>query len=186
MYKILEVKDNVRVDPEKLGLDLEEAVSNSLEEKYEGTLDPKIGVILSIEDITEVKEGRILPEDGAAYYPVEFEMLVFEPQEHEVLPGEVVDITEFGAFIRIGPMDGLIHVSQVMDDYVNYDEKHGSLTGKESNRKLKTGDVVRTRIISISYSEENKVGLTMRQPNLGALHWLEEEEEEEDGEEEEE
>lgn len=185
MYKILDVKDNVRVDPEKFNLDLEEAVSDSLEEKYEGTLDPSIGVILSIEEISEVKEGRVLPEDGAAYYPVEFEMLVFEPQEHEVLTGEVVDITEFGAFIRIGPMDGLIHVSQVMDDYVNYDEKHGTLTGKETNRKLKTGDVVRARIISISYSEENKVGLTMRQPNLGALHWLEEDEgqNEENGEE---
>lgn len=177
MYKILEVEDNVRVDPEKFGLDLEDSVSESLEEKYEGRLDPNIGIILSIEEVSKVKEGRILPEDGAAYYPVKFEMLVFEPQEHEVLPGEVVDITEFGAFIRIGPMDGLIHVSQVMDDYVNYDEKHGTLTGKESGKKLKAGDLVRARIISISYSEENKVGLTMRQPNLGAFHWMEEEEE---------
>ncbi|MFP4045902.1 MAG: DNA-directed RNA polymerase [Candidatus Aenigmatarchaeota archaeon] len=180
MYKILEVKDSIRVPPEKFNLDLDEAVSSSLRDKYEGILDPEVGIILSIENIDEVGDGRVLPEDGAAYYPVKFEMLVFEPQEHEIVLGEAVDITEFGSFIRIGPIDALVHVSQVMDDYVNYDEKHGSLIGKESSRKLKVGDLVKARTISVSYSEENKVGMTMRQPGLGALHWLEEEEEEEE------
>lgn len=182
MYKMLDVQDTVRVDPTKFDMDLEDSIVESLKEEYEGTLNPDIGIILSIEDISEVGEGRIIPEDGAAYYPARFKMLIFEPQNHEVVLGEVVDITEFGAFVRIGPIDALVHVSQVMDDYVNYDEKHDSLEGKELGKTLKNNDLVRSRIISVSYSKENKVGLTMKQPGLGAIKWIEEEEEEEGGE----
>ncbi len=180
MYKIIDVKDTVRVDPEKFNMGLEKSVYESLREKYEGLLNPDIGFILSVEDVVNVGEGKVLPEDGAAYYPAEFEMLVFEPQEHEVVIGEVVDVTEFGGFVRIGPIDALIHISQVMDDYVNYDEKNDSLDGKESGKRLKNGDLVRARIISVSYSKDNKVGLTMKQPRLGALKWLEDEDKEDE------
>ena len=180
MYKILDVKDTVRVDPEKFDMELKQSVSDSLKEEYEGILKPEVGLVLSIEEVSEIGEGKVLPEDGAAHYPAKFKMLVYEPQEHEVVIGEVVDVTEFGGFVRIGPIDALIHVSQVMDDYVNYDEKNDSLEGKESGKRLKNGDLVRARVISVSYSEDNKVGLTMKQPQLGALKWLEKEEDEEE------
>jgi len=175
MYMIVEVKDEVRVPPEKFGLDLKDAVIESLREKFEGTLNPQLGIILNVEDVTEVGEGRIIPGDGAVYYPATFKLLTFYPMDQEVVIGEVVDITEFGAFIRIGPVDALVHVSQVMDDYVSYEKKNNTLVGREKKRVLKEGDLVRARIISVSMSEENKVGLTMRQPGLGALRWLEEE-----------
>jgi DNA-directed RNA polymerase subunit E' len=174
MYKILKVKGDVRVPPEKFGKDLKESVEESVREKYEGVLDPKVGIILNVEEVEEVGEGRIIPGDGAVYYPSKFKLLVFSPILHEVVLGEVVDVTEFGAFIRIGPLDALVHVSQVMNDYVSYDKKNNCLTGKEEKKILKQGDLVRARVISVSLSEENKVGLTMRQPGLGALHWLEE------------
>jgi len=40
------------------------------------------------------------------------------------------------------------------------------------------GDKVRTRIVAVSLNEraprESKIGLTMRQPSLGKLEWIEE------------
>lgn len=180
MYKLTELKDTVRVPPEKFSKELEEAIIESLREKYEGILNPEIGIILNVEEVDEIGKGKVVPEDGAVYYPSKFKLLVFEPIEHEVVLGEVVDITEFGAFLRIGPIDGLVHISQVMDDYVNYDEKNRNLVGKEDKKMLKEGDLIRARIISVSYSKENKVGLTMRQPGLGALHWMEEEDKKEE------
>lgn len=176
MYNIITVKDVIRVSPEFFGEDLNKAVEKSLQVYYEGKFEPRTGIVLSVGSIDELGEGKVIPEDGSAYYPAKFKLLVFIPEEYEVVIGEVVDITEFGAFIRIGPMDGLVHVSQIMNDYVTYDEKNSQFIGRTSKKMLKEGDVVRARIISISYSEENKVGLTMRQPGLGATHWLESEE----------
>lgn len=174
MYKVVDVTDTVRVLPVRLGLKLDEALKESLAEKYEGAIQPGLGVVLNVEDVVEVGEGRVFPGDGAVHYPGKFKILVFQPEEHELVLGEVVDITEFGAFVRLGPIDGLAHVSQVMDDFVSYDKKNRVLIGKNSKRVLSVGDIVKARVISISLKEKDKIGLTMRQPRLGALHWYDE------------
>ncbi|MBU3957968.1 MAG: DNA-directed RNA polymerase [Nanoarchaeota archaeon] len=173
MYQIVTIEDVVRVPPAKFGLDLNEALKASIAEKMEGKLDAQTGIVLSVIGIDEAGEGKIIPGDGAVHYTAKFKVMSWMPREQEIVEGEVVDITEFGAFIRIGAIDGLVHISQVMDDYVSYDEKNSQLAGRESRRILKQGDGVRARIISISFKEQNKIGLTMRQPYLGALHWEE-------------
>ena len=72
-------------------------------------------------------------------------------------------------------MRGMIHISQTMDDYVTF-SKSGVLTGKESKQNLKIKDLCKARIIAISYKNirEPRIGLTMRQPQLGAIAWSKE------------
>jgi len=64
-----------------------------------------------------------------------------------------------------------------MDDFISYDEKQGVLLGKESKRRLGTGDPVRVRITAVSLGRagsSGKIGVTARQPALGKLEWLKE------------
>ncbi len=178
MYWLVTLEDEIRVSPEKLGEEIEKAVEKSIKETYEGTTHREAGIFLSLVKVEEIGEGKIYPEDPAVHFPARFTMLVWKPVDKEVVEGEVVDVTEFGVFVRIGAADGLVHISQVMDDYVSYDAKNSMLVGKNTKKTLKEGDKVRARIISISMKEENKIGLTMRQPGLGALHWLEREKKE--------
>jgi len=178
MYKLVEVEDDVRVPPAKFEFGLQESVKASLVEKWEGLIEKALGVILVVTAVKGVGEGRIYAGDGAVHYQVQFEMLVYSPEQHEIVTGEVIDVTEFGAFMRLGPVDGMVHVSQIMDDFVSYDRKNAIFTGKESKHKLKEGDVLRVRIISVSMAgREYKIGLTARQPNLGCLEWIKEEKE---------
>lgn len=172
MYQLVTVEDEISVPPTKLDLKVEDSVKESIEERFEGKIDYDIGVVLAVTDIDKVGEGKIMPGDPSVHYPVTFKLLTWMPKDHEIVEGEVVDITEFGAFIRCGAMDGLVHVSQVMDDFVSYDEKNSQLTGKQTKKILKEGDAVRARIISVSFKEQSKLGLTMRQPFLGAFRWL--------------
>jgi len=180
MYQVIKVEDEIGVPPAKFNMDLDSSISESISEKVEGKIVNDLGIILSVVDISEVGEGRILPGDPSVHYPVKFNILTWMPKNHEIVEGEIVDITEFGAFIRVGGFDGLIHISQVMDDFVSYDEKNAQLVGKQSHRIIKEGDKARARIISISFKETNKIGLTMRQPFLGSLKWLESKEKEKD------
>jgi DNA-directed RNA polymerase subunit E' len=175
MYKIITIEDRIRVPPEKLGLNVGESVKKALQEKIEGTLDPKIGVLLSVVSIDKIGEGRIMPEDPGVYYQTVFKTLIYKPELHELVYGKVVDNTEFGAFIRIGAIDGLAHISQLMDDFVSFDAKNSQFLGRETKKILKEGDDIRARIISISWGEQNKIGLTMRQSLLGNIAWIEEE-----------
>lgn len=173
MYKIITVTDRVRVPPEKLGKNVKQSVKEAIADKLEGTIDPKVGVILAVVDVEKIGEGKIVPTDAGVHYQTTFKLLVYKPELQEVVQGEVIDNTEFGAFVRLGPLDGLVHISQLMDDYVSYDNKNAVFLGKESKRTLREGDKVRGRIISISFTEQQKIGLTMRQPGLGAIQWIE-------------
>jgi len=84
----------------------------------------------------------------------------------------IEEITNFGAFINMGAIRGMIHISQTMDDYVSFSNT-GTLTGKDGKRTLAVGDNCMARIVAISYKgEEPKIGLTMRQPGLGKLEWI--------------
>lgn len=177
MYRILTIKSRIKVPPTRFGMSLDKAIKESIAEKYENRLDRDFGIGLTVVSVKEVGEGKILPGDPSVHYTVTFDLLVFKPELHEILLGEVIDNTEFGSFVRLGPMDGLVHVSQLLNDYVSYDDKNSLFTGKETKKTLKEGDPVRVRVISISMApgKENKIGLTMRQPNLGAISWIEEE-----------
>ncbi len=177
MFKVIEVEDSVRVPPEKFEMELEDSIGESIQEKFEGAFSPELGIVLNLERVEEVGEGKVIPEDGGVFYPARFKLLIFIPEEHEVVQGEVVDITEFGAFVRIGPIDAMTHISQIMNDYVSYDKKNSVFVGRDRKNVLKEGDLVRARIISVSFTKDNRVGLTMRQPGLGALKWAESKEE---------
>jgi DNA-directed RNA polymerase subunit E' len=178
MYKKMKLVDTVRIAPQLLGEDIKKSVKNALKEKLEGRVDNKLGAIVGIIAIDEIGEGHILVGDGAVYYDVTFEAIVFMPQIQEVVEGHVVETVEFGAFVSIGPMDGLLHVSQITDDFMAYDGKNGRLISKTGGRSLSEGDRVRARIVAISINErdprESKIGLTMRQHALGKIEWLEE------------
>ena len=117
----------------------------------------------------------IIPGDGSAYYNSIFTLLVWKPELKELVYGTIAEITNFGAFIQIGPAQGMIHISQTMEDYVSL-SKTGTLSGKASKRSLSKGDECAARVVAISYKAGSpKIGLTMRQAGLGKLQWLDEE-----------
>ncbi len=187
------MKDLVRVPPERFGEPINGVVEEILkvgyeyntihgrsgwEGGYEGRLDKDLGMVVAVTELKDVTDGSVIPGDGGAYHTATFEALVFKPGLHEIVDGKVVEIVEFGAFLRFGPLDGLVHVSQIADDYIAHDAKRGALVGKESGRTLDVEDTVRARIVAISLnpekSKESKINLTMRQPGLGKFGWLEE------------
>jgi DNA-directed RNA polymerase subunit E' len=170
-YEML-VTDHVRVDPNKFGMPTDEAVRSQLEESYSGFQDKDIGTVVTVLEVTDVKDGVIIPGDGAAYYESTFKLIVFKPELQELVYGTIEEITNFGAFIDLGVIRGMIHISQTMDDFVSFSDT-GVLTGKDGKKNLVKGDKCLARIVAISYKgEEPKLGLTMRQPGLGKLEWV--------------
>jgi DNA-directed RNA polymerase subunit E' len=174
MFYITEVEDYIRVEPKLFGLPTAESVEKQLRESYTDYYDKDIGKIISVVEVLEIGEGVIIPGDGAAYYQARFKLLVWKPELQELVYGIISEITNFGAFIDLGVMKGMIHISQTMDDYVSF-SKSNSLTGKTSKRTLKQDDSCLARIVAISHKGgELKIGLTMRQPGLGKLEWIKE------------
>jgi len=177
LFELIKCQDVVRIPPGKFSEDLRRVSIEELAKKYEGTLSRELGYVVAVVEAEVSPVGKILPGDGATYNAVTFTLLTYRPEIQEVVEGEVVEIGSFGAFIRIGPMEALLHVSQIIDDYVVYDERQATLMGKETKRKISVGDRVRARITAVSMAKggaSGKVGITMRQPFLGKLEWIKE------------
>lgn len=174
MFYLTEVDDYVRVEPKLFGLPTAEAVEQQLKETYADYYDREIGKVIAVVEILEVGDGVIIPGDGAAYYNSKFKLLAWKPELQEITYGSITEITSFGAFMDLGVMRGMIHISQTMEDYVSF-SKANALTGKASKRSLKKGDLCIARIVAISHKgDEVKIGLTMRQPGLGKIEWIKE------------
>ena len=178
MYMKVQREDVVRIPPERLGEDIDALARELTRSTLEGKVGEDKTLTLIASGIERVGEGRIVHGDGAVYQTVKYDAVVFTPQLQEIVDGTVVEILKFGAFIRFGPLDGLLHISQVMDDRVDVDEENQRLIGKDTKRDLRVGDKVRVRIVAVSLNEraprESKIGLTMRQPSLGKHEWIEE------------
>ena len=175
MFYRVEVKDHIRVSPKLFNEKIEDAVTECIRKKFDGFISQDLGFVIDVSKINEIEEGVVIPGDGAAYYGTTFELIAFRPELQEVITGKIRDIADFGAFITLGPIEGMIHVSQTMDDFVSF-SKDKILSGKESKRGLKVNDVTKARIIAISYKDltNPKIGLTMRQPCLGKYDWIDE------------
>ncbi len=178
MYTMVKVEDTIRIPPEKFGEDLDKVIEETVQKTFEGTMRKQYGVIVVADNIKPLGDGIVIHGDGAMYQKVIFDALMFKPELQEVLDGVVCEIVEFGAFCHIGPLDALIHMSQIMNDYVEVDSTAEMIVGKEKKKTLKIGDAVRARVVAVSLNElsarESKIGLTMRQPALGAHDWLKE------------
>lgn len=175
MFYLLDIEDYVRVEPKLFGLKTKDAIKQQINESYVNSVTKETGFIISVIDVADIDDGVIIPEDGAVYYNAKFKVLSWMPELHELVFGTITEIANFGAFIQIGPMKGMIHISQTMEDYVSL-SKTGTLSGKTTKRSLSVGDDCIARIVAISFKGDHpKIGVTMRQSGLGKVEWMQEE-----------
>src|SRR5918995_2777327 len=178
MFAIIHMSDVVRIPPSKLTNSLKDTAIGILKEKYESMISPEIGYIVTIIDAYANSTGKLIAGDGATYHKVGFKALTYFPVLQEIVEGEIVEITDFGAFVRIGPTDALLHLSQITDDYLKSDVKQGVIVANQSAKSLRIGSKMRARITAVSLgkgSSMGKIGITCRQPFLGSFDWIKEE-----------
>jgi DNA-directed RNA polymerase subunit E' len=178
MFARVYMSDVVRIPPNKLTNSLKNTAIGILKEKYESMISPELGYVVMIIDATANSVGKLVAGDGATYHRVNFEALTFYPKLQEVVEGEVVEITDFGAFVRIGPTDALLHLSQITDDYLKSDVKQGVIIANQSAKTLRIGSRIRARVTAVSLGKGaamGKIGITCRQPFLGSMEWIEQE-----------
>jgi ribonuclease R len=66
-------------------------------------------------------------------------------------PALVIDVRNFGFFVDVPglAMSGLIHCSSLTDDFYEFDEARGTLTGRRNRRVISLGDKVEVQIAKV-------------------------------------
>ncbi len=173
MYTLEVREDTIRIPAEYIreGQSLSQHVDRLAHQAFEGRFDDDDNFIVVTYDHEMIGRGRIIHGDGAIYQKVRFKAVLFH-----------LETNEFGAFVQIGPLEGLLHKSQILEEPVNINQNEGKVVGTRSGNQLALKDAVRARVVTLSLNphdpRSSKIGLTCKQPGLGAHDWLGEEKEE--------
>ncbi len=181
MYVEIEIEDNIKITPDNLNENYDTIIEKLTRETFEGIIQDE-NLIILVTDVKKIGPGRMIPGSGNVFQKIKFTAISQIFKLNEIVEGYICDVTKFGAFIRIGCIDALCHISQLMDEKVYYDSGHSMFVTKSGKKNLSIGDIVRARIVSLNLNKKNpiesRIGLTMRQPGIGKLEWLIEEEKE--------
>ncbi|MEN9891597.1 MAG: hypothetical protein RLY78_1892 [Pseudomonadota bacterium] len=120
--------------------------------KPEAFADERFGAITVKDIFTELeKPGRDpRPDFKVARFNDGVEDIK-DLQEGMVLEGTVSNVAQFGAFVDLGVhQDGLVHVSQLANKFVN-----------DAREVVKTGDIVKVRVLEVDLAR-GRISLTMK------------------------
>ncbi|WP_460124567.1 DNA-directed RNA polymerase [Stetteria hydrogenophila] len=182
-----EFEEWVGVDPDSYysGENVDRVVLETLRENMESTGSIEHGIFVAVLEAKVLGDGLLLYEDPKVYLLTRYKVLAYKPVNLEVVRGKVVDAREQGIFVNLGPVDGLVYRTQIMDERVELLPDRSGFRGVESGRIVSIDDVVRARIVQIGKESRRarlfRVGLTMRQPYLGREDWVREQVEKELG-----
>src|SRR5205807_9094545 len=116
MFRIVTVEDVVRIPPQKFGDPIDDVAKEQIELKYENYVDEQLGYVILVTGVDVVNTGKILPGDGSTHHRAVFKLLTFFPELHDVVEGDFVQVSEFGACECIGCEGVLLHSVQIIVD----------------------------------------------------------------------
>lgn len=74
----------------------------------------------------------------------------------EEFEGMVSSITNFGIFVELpNTVEGLVHISNMTDDYYHFDDRQMIMIGEHTNRQFRIGDAVRVRVTNVIVEESS-------------------------------
>jgi ribonuclease R len=124
-------------------------VHQVLEKKLKGkkiTDDEKVMYASLADHLSEIE----LQVNQAEYTSIELKQTEYMlDHKGEVYDAVITGIKKFGMFVQINATlaEGLIHISQIDDDFYELDELGYSLIGKKNNKKYTIGDRVRVKVV---------------------------------------
>jgi len=108
------------------------------------------GEEINVEVIEIDKEGRRLRVSLKNLLPKPMDAFTAEHRVGDVVKGIVTSITDFGAFVKVGPVEGLLHNQEVSWD-----------KSKNAKSELNVGDEVEVKIIKID-RDAGKISLSKK------------------------
>ncbi|MFC3886611.1 ribonuclease R [Bacillus songklensis] len=74
----------------------------------------------------------------------------------ETFEGIISSVTNFGIFVELrNTIEGLVHVSDLTDDYYRYDERHYAMIGERTGNVLRIGDEITVQVVDVNKDERS-------------------------------
>lgn len=120
----------------------------------EGTREKWNTLLPDIADHTSKRERRAVDaeRDTDELKKAEF----MEDKIGEEFDGIISSVANFGLFVKLpNTIEGLVHVSYMVDDYYHYDERHFAMIGERTGNVYRIGDEITVRLIKVDKDEHD-------------------------------
>lgn len=107
MFILSELSDLVRIPPHTFNLPIQHSITDELNQKYSNKIISNLGLVVTIWDLLDIKDGLLKPGDGGAYVEVRFRCVVWKPFVGEVLSGWVSECTHQGIKVKLEFFDDI-------------------------------------------------------------------------------
>ena len=114
--------------------------------------DEREAVEAELEKLGESCSAAERRAESAERAAVEWKTVLFlREREGEVFAGHISGVTDFGLFVRLDDIsvDGMVHISELGDDFYEYDERRHRLVGDRTGRVWRLGDPIEVRLARI-------------------------------------
>lgn len=107
MFILSEVEDLIRIPPHTFDTPIEEAIINEVNLKYANKVVSNLGLVITVWDLLDIKDGRLKPGDGAAFVETRFRCIVWKPFTGEIVTGWVAECSAEGIKVKVGFFDDI-------------------------------------------------------------------------------
>lgn len=122
MFILSAIEEEIRVSPQELSKTPLDAVTEVIEQRFLDTVIPNLGLIVSIYDVQNIEGGFIYPNDGAAFFRVQFRVVVFRPYVGEVIVGRLKSCSREGLKVSVDFFDDIIIPEYALQEPSFYNE----------------------------------------------------------------
>ena len=76
MFILSKLSDLVRIPPHTFNIPIQESITNELNKKFANKVISNLGLVISLWDLIDIKDGLLKPGDGASFVEVTFRCVV--------------------------------------------------------------------------------------------------------------
>uniref|UniRef100_A0A7S0V8B2 DNA-directed RNA polymerase III subunit RPC8 n=1 Tax=Polytomella parva TaxID=51329 RepID=A0A7S0V8B2_9CHLO len=178
MFFVSVLEDDIRVHPQELSKPPLQAVTEVIEQKFLDKVIDKVGLAVSIHEIVSLEGGFIYPSDGAAYFKVQFKLVIFRPFPGEVIKGKVKSMDKNGIYVSLGFFDDIFIPDYALQEPSFFDdsekiwiwkfsEEHNLYIDKEEEvvftvQNIKFSSIPTPQQLATAVGEDKLLGTVMR------------------------
>ncbi len=165
MFYLLDVQAKTSLSPEQLdpNKNADELLLKTLRQSLEGVVLEDIGLVVAVISCRVKGEGLIPPRSPDIFFNTEIELVCFRPLEGEILEGEIVNVTETGAFVNIGSLDGFWPRNRISNKRLRFNVKRGTLEDRDSEVVVKRKDKVRVEVNTVEIRTPNSLSSMLKE-----------------------
>ncbi|HHY42627.1 MAG TPA: ribonuclease R [Thermoanaerobacterales bacterium] len=128
---------------------LRKQLNNEIDEKQEKKLSKMV------EKVAKISSERERIAEEAERETVDLKIAEYMASKiGETYEAIVSGVTSFGVFVELdNTVEGLVHVSNMEDDYYHFNEKSMALVGERTGRTFRIGDKVKVKVEHVNMAE---------------------------------